>query len=354
MTVSSPQSPWPNTSKAVAYWVLLICALVAAMVVVGGMTRLTDSGLSITEWKPVTGVIPPLSAEVWQEEFEKYKAIPEYKIVNRGMTLDEFKTIFWWEWGHRFLGRLVGVVFLVPFLWFLFRKQIDRPLIPKLLFLFVLGGLQGFMGWYMVKSGLGEAMGADADRVDVAPGRLAIHLSLAFVIFGYGLWVALDILRGVKAWTAANKALAIAAVLFLALIIFQVQSGAYMAGYHAGMIYNTWPLMEGEFIPGDIYPVQPDGASRLMGGLNDVKTIQFDHRMVAYSIGLAGLGLWAWARRKGVTGWTVVLVAILAQIALGIWTLLMVTPMALAALHQFGALVLFAVAVWATHKAAKA
>ncbi|WOF74019.1 COX15/CtaA family protein [Parvibaculaceae bacterium PLY_AMNH_Bact1] len=324
--------------RSIAIWLFVICGLVAGMVVVGGATRLTDSGLSITEWKPVTGAIPPLSQEVWEEEFEKYKQIPEYIRINRGMSLDEFKTIYWWEWGHRLLGRLVGLAFLVPFVYFYFTKRIERPLLPHLAAMFVLGGLQGALGWYMVMSGLTE-------RVDVSQYRLAAHLSLAFFVYGYMFWFVTALWRCELPKPISFKGIELGAAIVVIAIFIQVILGAFVAGLNAGFIFNTWPLMDGAFIPRHLYPLDSIWAS----AFDDVRTVQFNHRMFAYALlVLVGWHYWNLNHAEPAiqkTGhW--LLAALLAQVFLGIATILTVTRVEVALLHQAGAVLLLSVALF--------
>ncbi len=324
-------------SRAVAIWLWCVAGLVFAMVLVGGATRLTQSGLSIVEWKPVMGVIPPLGEADWQAEFAKYKTIPQYEQLNRGMSLDEFKTIYWWEWSHRLLGRLIGVAFLVPFLWFLWRRSLDRIGLA-LAGIFALGAVQGGVGWWMVASGLSE-------RVSVSQYRLAFHLTLACMIY-VALVRAAD-----RAWFASNapspycmvpRRLRWSAGALLALVIVQIYLGALVAGLHAGLIYNTWPLIDGSLIPSAAnlffdYPLWRNFFENAL-------TVQFDHRMVAY-------GLCAFALVHAADAYCLapgkplaksagfVAAAVLAQAAIGITTLLAGAPIALALLHQAVALV---------------
>lgn len=334
-TVSDPAQP---DTRPIALWLLGVAALVAIMVVVGGLTRLTESGLSITEWKPVTGAIPPLSAEVWQEEFDKYRQIPQYQLVNKGMSLDEFKTIYWWEWGHRFLGRLIGLAFFVPFVWFLATGRLRGQLAWVCAGLFVLGGLQGFMGWYMVASGLTE-------RVSVSQYRLAAHLGLAFLIFAALVWVAMDILRGTaqrlqRQWVGWTGGLAV-------LVYVQIVLGAFVAGLDAGMIYNTWPLMDGKFIPEGLYAVPAAAFEQHL-------TVQFNHRMVAYLLGILTV-IYCWRvvaagadrLQRRAAMWFATAISI--QILIGIWTLVAVVPIWLGGLHQFGAVVVLGAAMLQLH-----
>lgn len=327
--------------RAIAWWLAGVAALVFIMVVVGGLTRLTESGLSITEWKPVTGALPPMSEAHWQSEFELYKQIPQYEIMNKGMTLHEFKTIYWWEWSHRFLGRLIGLAFFVPFVFFVATRRVERGLVPRLLFLFVLGGMQGVLGWWMVMSGL-------VDRTEVSQYRLAAHLGLATLIFGALIWTALDLLNGKSARLLSG--LSKAAATILALVFLQTILGAFVAGIRAGLIHNTWPLMAGAFIPDGLFAMKPVWHNFFESHL----TVQFQHRMTAYLL-LLCVGWHWWAARKTAAapsaGWLAV--AVLGQVLLGIWTVLWVVPIPLGAAHQAGAMMVFGVAVWHLHRLAK-
>jgi cytochrome c oxidase assembly protein subunit 15 len=311
------------------------------MVVVGGLTRLTGSGLSITEWKPIHGALPPLSDAHWQQEFDAYKAIPQYQKINTGMTLEEFKGIFWWEWVHRNLGRLIGFAFLIPFLVFFFQGRIERALIPRLVVLFVLGGLQGALGWFMVMSGL-------SDRVEVSQYRLVAHLGLALIIYVAIFWTALPLARGEWPIQGAPHKLFRWAGALAALVFVQILLGGFVAGLDAGLTYNTWPLMDGKLVP-DGYFIH---APWWLAPFEDVTTVQFHHRMMAYIVAAAALALWYAARRDGVArpqrvAVTALAHAILLQIALGIWTLLAVVPVWLAALHQLGAVAVLTAALFA-------
>jgi heme a synthase len=323
----------------VRVWLLTVAALVFLLVSVGGATRLTGSGLSITEWKPIMGIVPPLSEADWHDAFDKYRQIPQYQQVNKGMSLGAFKRIFWWEWAHRFLGRLVGVAFLVPFLVLLGAGRIPRTLLPRLVGIFALGGLQGFIGWYMVSSGL-------VDRISVSHYRLAVHLGLAILILGALLWVALSLDkqrdRPGAAAAPSGGAAAITALLFV-----QILLGALVAGMKAGMGYNTWPLMDGQLIPSGLGIMQP----WYLNLFENAMTVQFNHRVVAYLAVLAvAWHTWSVLRVRGdarVRGTAVVLaVGTLLQVALGIWTLLAQVPLSLGLAHQAGAAALFAVAIW--------
>ncbi len=325
-----------GSDRAIAVWLLALCALVFAMVVLGGVTRLTHSGLSMVEWRPLMGWLPPLSEAEWQRVFAKYQQFPEYQKINLGMTLAEFKGIFWFEFLHRVLGRVIGLAFLIPFLWFWLRGHIHGGLWAKLAFAFVLGGLQGLMGWYMVKSGM-------VDRPDVSQYRLTAHLGLAVVIYGYMFWVALGLLATrtghapppLRRWGLAATALVTVTLL----------SGGLVAGLDAGFTYNTFPLMDGRIVPAGYWAV---------GGISlfeDIDTVQFNHRWLAKLTLAAIVALWFYARRfdlapRARMAANVLLAVGVAQLALGIATLLTVVAVSLAALHQAGAMVLFTAALW--------
>ncbi|MEQ8178910.1 MAG: COX15/CtaA family protein [Amphiplicatus sp.] len=329
--------PHPVSMRPVAVWLFLMCALVALMVVVGGATRLTDSGLSITEWRPVTGAIPPLSEADWHSEFEKYRQIPEYRLVNKGMSLNEFKEIYWWEWGHRFLGRLLGVAFLLPLIFFAATGRIDQKLGARLLAIFALGGAQGALGWYMVSSGL-------SDRVDVSQYRLAAHLALAVMLLALMFWIALDLQKPpakAKRPRLFHGALALAGAVYAQMIL-----GAFVAGLRAGRTYNTWPLMDGEFFPRTYFGAPP----RFADLFEQIAAVQFNHRIGAYLVAAGAVWFFVAARGSVVRDSArLVLVAILAQIGLGVWTLLAATPIALGLLHQAGALGVLLATLYAAH-----
>jgi cytochrome c oxidase assembly protein subunit 15 len=335
-----------RAERAVAAWLFACCALVFAMIVVGGVTRLTHSGLSITEWQPIVGTLPPLTEQDWQVAFDKYRATPEYLQVNRGMSLEAFKGIFWWEYFHRLLGRLIGVAFLLPLLWFAAKRRVPAGYGWKLAGIFLLGGLQGAMGWYMVKSGL-------VDNPRVSPFRLTAHLGLAFVILGAMLWVALSLLypgREVAATPAARSARRWAFGI-VALVFLMVLTGGFVAGIRAGFAYNTFPLMNGAWIPPEILMLEP----RWTNFFWNMATVQFDHRVGAWLLFLLVPVLW-WKLRtangvpaRAEKGGNALLAMLAIQIALGIATLLLVVPLPLAALHQAGAVVVFGLAVSIAH-----
>jgi cytochrome c oxidase assembly protein subunit 15 len=323
-------------TRTIRLWLYGVAALVLAMVLVGGATRLTESGLSITEWRPVMGALPPLNAEQWQSEFEKYQAIPQYRELNRGMSLAEFKTTYWWEWAHRLLGRLIGAAFLLPLLWFLWRGWVAPALRPRLWFIFGLGALQGTVGWWMVASGL-------ADRVEVSQYRLATHLLLASVIYVALLWTAWRDSHGpVAVHPLPPGRLRASAVALVVLVLAQIYLGALVAGLRAGLIYNTWPLIDGTVVPhmAQLFFASPWWRNFFENTL----TVQFDHRILAYAIWIGALlhALDA-ARtmRKGpvLTGALALFVAVTAQAALGIVTLLAQSPLPLALAHQGMAMV---------------
>jgi heme a synthase len=332
-------APAPTAAdRRVALWLLICCSMIFVMVVIGGITRLTESGLSITEWKPVSGIIPPLSEAAWQAEFDGYKRIPEYQQINRGMTLEEFKGIFWWEFIHRVWGRLIGVVFLVPFIWLLLRRDIRREMIPHMVALFLLGGLQGALGWYMVSSGL-------AERTDVSQYRLTAHLLLALAIFSYALWLALTLLRRGAIADAAAARLRPHLWLTALCLALTLTFGGFVAGLNGGLVYNSFPLMGGQLMPGDAFqlPLSP---------FEDPVTAQFIHRWLAIASVLLAVSLWL--RRVALrisTSKPIGLLAAMAaiQAGLGIATLLLIVPIPLAAAHQAGAVVLWTLVLWALH-----
>jgi cytochrome c oxidase assembly protein subunit 15 len=331
----------PNFWKsrtAVGLWLLLVALVILAMVTIGGLTRLTGSGLSITEWKPIMGAIPPLTDAAWAEAFAKYKLIPQFQQMNSGMTLEGFKSIFWWEWSHRFLGRLVGALFLLPFLWFAAAGAIARQQWPRMLLLFALGGLQGLIGWWMVQSGL-------ETRVTVSQYRLAIHLGAAIILLGAVLWTALDYLRPGRAGWAPKLAIG-----FIGLIYVQILLGALVAGLHAGLIYNTWPDMNGQFLPGEVFFYTPWWRNFFENPV----LAQFDHRMTAYAVAALTVAVYANAIKQGpgkakTSGKTATILVTL-QIFLGIVTLVYQAPLALSALHQVTAALLFCAAIWHAHE----
>jgi cytochrome c oxidase assembly protein subunit 15 len=327
--------------RNLAVWLLACCALVFAIVVVGGITRLTHSGLSIVEWQPIVGAVPPLDDGAWQEAFRKYQQTPEFRQVNPGMDLAGFKRIFWWEYVHRLLGRLIGAAFLLPLLWFAVRGRIGRALTWKLAGIFALGGLQGAMGWYMVRSGL-------VDDPRVSQYRLAAHLGMALLIYAAMLWVALDLIFPRREGAPSGpRRLAFA---LIALVFAQALSGALVAGIRAGLAYNTFPFMNGHVVPPGMFMLEP----WYLNFFGNVATVQFDHRLIAWLLALLVPWFWALARRAGVPGRArlaadLLLGALALQIALGIATLLLAVPVPLAIAHQAGALLVFTAALLAGH-----
>jgi len=342
MTAGSAQQA--SHLGAVRWWLIVVAALIAVMVLVGGATRLTESGLSIVEWKPVTGTLPPLNEAQWVQAFEGYKAIPQYRELNAGMSLSEFKTIFWWEWSHRLLGRVIGAVYLLPFLYFLWRGALSAELKRRLWLIFALGALQGGVGWWMVASGLTQ-------RTEVSQYRLATHLMVALIILASIMWT----LRRMTArpQPIVSRRLKISAVALLALTFVQLYFGALVAGLRAGRVYNTWPEIDGALIP---------SAARLWfetpwwrNLFDNPLTVQFEHRMTAYALLILALvhAIDATRSRAGaaVTGgaWSL-LAAITLQAALGILTLLHQVPIDLALAHQATAMVVLALAVLQTER----
>lgn len=325
----------PRTSrKQVGIWLLVIAIIILAMVTIGGLTRLTGSGLSITKWEPIMGVLPPLNDAQWADAFGKYQKIPQYLLENRGMTLEAFKGIFWWEWTHRLLGRILGVAFVVPFIWFAWTGAIRKNDWPRMLVLFLLIGLQGFIGWWMVESGL-------ETRVSVSQYRLAIHLGTALLLLVAILWIALEYLRDLEREPRpAGRAFG-----FAALIYCQMLLGALVAGLHAGLIYNSWPDMNGHFLPEDPLFSKP----WWINFFENPGLAQFDHRIGAYIV--AAVAVFIYARGIKLDGYaktTAKLVAAITifQVALGIVTLLLQAPEALAAFHQVTAATLLCAAIW--------
>jgi cytochrome c oxidase assembly protein subunit 15 len=325
--------------RAIRIWLYGICLLILAMVVVGGATRLTESGLSITEWKPIHGVIPPLSVAEWEEELEKYRQIPEYQLINKGMSLEEFKVIFWWEWSHRLLGRLIGVAFFVPMVWFWARGRVEPWLKPWLVAGLALGGLQGAIGWWMVASGL-------VDRVDVSQYRLATHLTLACLIFAYlyGLARYLAFAPVNREGPARPHPLSLVAALLVAAVFVQIFLGGLVAGLKAGHSFNTWPLMDGALVPSGLWMMSPVWLNHF----ESVLTVQFQHRVAAYVVVALSLAvLWATVRRadtRHLRGMAVAsMVALFVQMTIGIATLVGQIPFGLALLHQGFAVVVVAI-----------
>ncbi|GFE66796.1 heme A synthase [Litoreibacter roseus] len=323
---------------AIRVWLMILFALVVVMIAVGGLTRLTDSGLSITEWAPVTGAIPPLSAADWASEFEKYRLIPEYQLQNAGMSLEEFKVIYWWEWGHRQLGRVIGLVWALGFLWFLLRKQIPVGWTGRMLLLGGLGGLQGAIGWWMVSSGL------EGTRLDVASYRLAIHLGLAFVILGLIAWYVLRLGRSeadlLQARRAAEPRLKSMVSGLLHFSYLQIVVGALVAGIDAGRTYTDWPLMGGELFPSLAFQLSPLWTNFF----ENEALVQFNHRLLGYILLAYAIAVWLKSRKSANTftrgAFSAMMMMVLLQMVLGIVTVMYAAPWQIAIVHQFGAVVL--------------
>jgi heme a synthase len=335
-SISAPRTP---EKRAVRWWLFSIALLIAILVLVGGATRLTESGLSIVEWKPVTGALPPLTEAQWGQAFDAYKTIPQYRALNAGMTPATFKTIFWWEWSHRLLGRAIGVVYLLPFLWFLWRGGLSAELKRRLWLIFGLGALQGAVGWWMVASGLSE-------RVEVSQYRLATHLVLALLIFAAVVWTLRRLTE--RPPIAGSARLKITSVAFVVLTFVQLYLGALVAGLRAGLVYNTWPDIDGSFIP---------SAARLWfetpwwrNLFENTLTVQFEHRMTAYALlALAAFHAFDAVRSRAgtaaINGALWLLAAVLLQATLGILTLLNQVPIVLALAHQAVAIAVLTLAV---------
>ncbi|MBL9050909.1 MAG: COX15/CtaA family protein [Tabrizicola sp.] len=345
----------PKGARAgIRLWLVALFLLVAAMIVVGGLTRLTDSGLSITEWKPVTGALPPMDDASWQAEFEKYQAIPEYQLQNKGMSLSEFKTIYWWEWGHRQLGRVIGLVWAVGFLGFVVARQIPPGWTGRLLLLGALGGLQGAIGWWMVSSGL------EGEMLDVASYRLATHLGLAFVILGFLAWYVFLLGRSeAELMTARRGREAKLFSLSTGLMHFaflQIVLGALVAGIDAGRAFPTWPLMNGQFFPADAFYV-PDGNGGTLpvwhAFFENPGLVQFIHRMSGYLLFAFGVVVWLRGRKSSYQATQMafhqVMGMMVVQMALGIATVLTVAHVHVAITHQIGAVILWVLILRARH-----
>jgi cytochrome c oxidase assembly protein subunit 15 len=339
--ISATEAP-PN--RAVRWWLLAVAALIAIMVLVGGATRLTESGLSIVEWKPVSGALPPLTEAQWTQAFEGYKTIPQYRELNAGMNLSEFKTIFWWEWSHRLLGRVIGAVYLLPFLFFLWRGMLGTELKRRLWLIFGLGALQGALGWWMVASGLTQ-------RVEVSQYRLATHLVLALLIFAAIVWTLRRLAE--RPNPAANARLKNTSLALLVLVFLQLYFGALVAGLRAGRVFNTWPDIDDAFIPSAARLFFEDPWWRNL--FDNTLTVQFEHRMTAYALLVLALlhAVDAVAVRAGtvvVRGAWWLVAAIALQATLGILTLLHQVPIDLALTHQAVAIVVLTLAIFQTER----
>jgi len=333
-----------SARKQLAAWLMLCCVMIFAMVVLGGATRLTGSGLSMVEWDPIFGVVPPLNEQQWEEVFAKYRASPEYQKVNIGMDLHGFKSIYWFEFAHRLLGRSIGVAFLLPLLYFAARRMLSRPLLVRLAAAFILGGLQGVLGWYMVKSGL-------IDRPHVSQYRLTAHLSLALLIYAYLLWLLFDLLFPAPAHTPRAAGLRRAALGVLGLVALTIVSGGFVAGLKAGFAYNTFPKMGDQWLPPAGWMLQP-GWRNLF---ENIATVQFDHRLLATLTLASIVALWVYTRRRTMprsarVGVHLLLLAGIIQVSMGIGTLLLHVPVPLATAHQAGALTLLSIALFVVHR----
>lgn len=328
-----------SNNKGIAIWLLCGCFLIFCMVVIGGITRLTGSGLSITEWTPIMGAVPPLNDVEWQIAFQKYQQIPQFQKVNYNFQIQDFKSIFWWEFIHRQLGRFIGIVFIVPFLWFYFKGRFDKSTLKKAIFLFFLGGLQGVIGWLMVKSGLSE-------RTSVSHIRLSIHLITAFFTFGFTLYFALEILLG-KIKSSSEKISRRLIYILFSVVTLQIIYGAFVAGLHAGNIYNTFPLMNGKIIPKGLFFLEP----AWINFFDNQVMVQFIHRFLAGTIVLLSVFIFYPMLKSSINrcqkkGILFFLCALFLQIILGIFTLLTSVNITLAVLHQAAAFVLFSAGVF--------
>ena len=334
-------------NKNVIYWLLIGCTLIFIMVVVGGITRLTHSGLSISNYKLISGTIPPMNEVEWNEAFELYKQYPEYQKLNTHFGLEDFKYIYFWEWLHRVLGRFIGVVFFIPFLYFLIRKQLTKPTIKKSIILLILGGFQGFLGWYMVKSGL-------VNNPDVSHYRLAAHLTTAFITFAYTFWVALDLMFPNK--KEIDKKLRNLLRIGLGVLILQIIYGAFVAGLDAGFIHNHWPMMnEGKFMHETVYIEQNPLYKNFIEGKSGV---QFVHRILAYFVVIIIFIIWNKTRKLVLTnhqksGVNLLLAMVGVQFLLGVLTIIMHVPVWLGVAHQVGAFILLSIMTFTLHRFSK-
>ncbi len=328
--------------KQVAAWLIFVATVIFFMIILGGATRLTHSGLSMVDWNPIMGVVPPLNDAEWTQTFERYKEFPEYQKINTGMSLDEFKSIFYFEYFHRVLGRLIGLIFLVPFLFFWFRGRIRRSMLPQMTTMFILGGMQGLLGWYMVKSGL-------VYDPQVSQYRLTAHLLAAVTIYIYILWVAFGLQKKspVVILEMAGKKLYRYAIWLTGLIVFMISTGGFVAGTKAGYAFNTFPLMGEKFIPDGMYTLQPFW----LNWFENIAAIQFNHRMIAYLLVLL-IPFFSFAVRRlaitqrSVTAAHLLLAMLVIQVSLGVATLLLHMPVVIAVSHQGGAILLLTIALF--------
>lgn len=330
-----------SNQKQIIVWLSVLIIMVFTMVFIGGVTRLTDSGLSMVDWKPIVGAIPPISEADWASEFDKYKAFPEYQKVNYNMTLSEFKYIFFWEWFHRLWGRLIGLAFFFPFVYFLVKKKMDSKLTKKVFVAFILGGLQGLMGWYMVKSGL-------VNKPDVSQYRLCAHLLLAFTIIGYIYYIILT-LNHPRTLSRVVKPMKNFMLFFTGLLILQISYGAIVAGLDAGLTHNTFPKMGREWFPSEFFMLSP----WQLNFFENVVAVQFIHRTLGWL--LVACGIFIYVKRNSISDFMqkksikLVLVMILVQFLLGVGTIVMHVPLAVASIHQLGAVVLFLLTIRALY-----
>ncbi|MGV6800503.1 MAG: COX15/CtaA family protein [bacterium] len=327
-----------QSRKILSIWLFSIAGLIAVMVMVGGATRLTDSGLSITQWDLIMGAFPPMGESGWQEEFQKYQQIPEYERVNKGMSLNEFKSIYWWEWSHRNLGRFIGMAFLIPMLIFFMKGTIKETAIKwRLAGIFILIFAQGALGWYMVSSGLEE-------RVDVSQYRLAAHLGLAVTLFAAVLWLAFKLSFAIPYKGQGRNKIFSAIAIYTGLIFIQMILGAFVAGLRAGKTFNTWPLMDGRFIPNGYF-----GSHGWAGIFETMAAVQFNHRLGAYILFTIAILLWIYLRRFGDQAARyggLLVAAVTGQACLGIWTVVTAVPIHLGLAHQFGALLILGLCIY--------
>jgi heme a synthase len=334
----------PGDKKWIRLWFISGAVLILLILVIGGITRLTGSGLSMTDWKPIMGAIPPLSEQQWEEAFEQYKQFPEYQQINRGMDLADFKFIYFWEYLHRMIGRLIGIVFLIPFVYFVAKKKLNMKWLKRSTWLFVLGGSQGLMGWYMVQSGL-------VDLPYVSPYRLTAHLMLAFVIFGFCVWYAADLTKFKPQYEPRKKELSAWLIVLLGLTMVQVAYGGLVAGLNAGHVYNTFPKMFQYWVPPEIMALDP----WFRNFTENSSTVQFVHRLLATLLGLAVIVYWirlylAKTSRSAKMWGLGILAIILIQYALGVFTLITHVDITLAVLHQLFALILIATLLIAIYR----
>ena len=328
---------------AIAVWLMILFVLVVVMIAVGGLTRLTDSGLSITEWRPVTGALPPLDAAAWDAEFQKYRTSPQYLILNEGMELAQFKFIYWWEWGHRQLGRVIGLVWALGFLWFFLRRRIPQGWTPRLLALGALGGLQGAIGWWMVASGLESGM------TSVASYRLAVHLGLAFLILGMIAWQVMTLRRTeadlLQSRRQRNRGLMTWGSILIAVTFVQILLGALVAGIDAGRNFPEWPLMAGEVFPSSAFDLAPLWTNFL----DNAALVQFNHRLLGYVVFVIGAFAWWRSRASALTGlrraFDAMMLMMTAQLVIGIATVIYAAPWNVAIVHQLGAVALFVLVI---------